>query len=53
MGVPWKDGIEFGNLLGTKISINKFVAYVNLPDLIKSGGMSEHGQTIAGMLIGG
>jgi CNT family concentrative nucleoside transporter len=47
MGVPWKDCLEFGNLLGTKISINEFVAYVHLGDLIKSGGMSERGITIA------
>ena len=30
MGVPPKDLVEFGNLLGTKISINEFVAYVEL-----------------------
>ncbi len=30
MGVPTKDLVEFGNLLGTKISINEFVAYVEL-----------------------
>lgn len=47
MGVPWKDCIEFGNLLGTKISINEFVAYVNLSALIKSGGMNERSQIIA------
>lgn len=47
MGVPWKDCLEFGNLLGTKISINEFVAYVHLGDLIKSGGMSERSITIA------
>jgi CNT family concentrative nucleoside transporter len=47
MGVPWKDCIEFGNLLGTKISINEFVAYVQLGDLIKSGGMSGRAEIIA------
>jgi CNT family concentrative nucleoside transporter len=47
MGVPLKDCIEFGNLLGTKISINEFVAYVHLGDLIKNSGMSERGITIA------
>lgn len=47
MGVPWKDCAEFGNLLGTKISINEFIAYVHLGELIKSGGMSERGITIA------
>jgi CNT family concentrative nucleoside transporter len=47
MGVPLQDCIEFGNLLGTKISINEFVAYVHLGDLIKNGGMSERAVTIA------
>ncbi len=46
MGVPWQDCKEFGNLLGTKISINEFVAYVHLSELIKSGGMSERAITI-------
>ncbi len=30
MGVPWQDALNFGYLLGTKISINEFVAYVDL-----------------------
>lgn len=30
MGVPKQDLLEFGNLLGTKISINEMVAYVEL-----------------------
>lgn len=47
MGVPLKDCIEFGNLLGTKISINEFVAYVQLSELIKAGGMSERAEIIA------
>jgi len=33
MGVPAQDIIEFGNLLGTKISINELVAYVDLTRL--------------------
>lgn len=47
MGVPLKDCIEFGNLLGTKISINEFVAYIHLSELIKSGGMSVRAEIIA------
>ncbi len=47
MGVPWHDCQEFGNLLGTQISINEFVAYLNLSELIKSGGMSERAIIIA------
>ncbi|MDZ7291360.1 MAG: NupC/NupG family nucleoside CNT transporter [candidate division KSB1 bacterium] len=46
MGVPWKDCLEFGNLLGTKISINEFIAYQQLADLIKSGGMSLRAEII-------
>ncbi|MDZ7265975.1 MAG: NupC/NupG family nucleoside CNT transporter [candidate division KSB1 bacterium] len=47
MGVPWKDCLEFGNLLGTKISINEFVAYVQLGETIKTGAMSERAVIIA------
>lgn len=47
MGVPWQDCLEFGNLLGTKISINEFIAYKDLSDLIKTGGMSERANIIA------
>lgn len=47
MGVPWQDCMAFGNLLGTKISINEFIAYKDLAELIKSGGMSERANVIA------
>ncbi|MFQ6618012.1 MAG: NupC/NupG family nucleoside CNT transporter [Fidelibacterota bacterium] len=33
MGVDFKDLLTFGNLLGTKISLNEFVAYVNLGEV--------------------
>ena len=33
MGVEWPDLLKFGNLLGTKISINELVAYVELNSL--------------------
>ncbi|MEE8424292.1 MAG: nucleoside transporter C-terminal domain-containing protein [Elusimicrobiota bacterium] len=35
LGAPWADAVGFGNLLGTKIIINEFVAYV---DLSKTAG---------------
>jgi len=44
MGVPAKDILHFGNLLGTKISINEFVAYVELGQL--KGVISERAFTI-------
>lgn len=53
LGVPWKDCLEFGNLLGTQISINEFVAYLHLADLIKSGGMSERAVILATYAICG
>ena len=36
MGVPWKDAVSFGDLLGTKIMINEFVAYMKLQSLTSS-----------------
>ncbi|MDW7679543.1 MAG: nucleoside transporter C-terminal domain-containing protein, partial [bacterium] len=44
MGVEWKDAVEFGNLLGTKISINELVAYVELTSL--KGTISERSYII-------
>lgn len=45
MGVDFKDVVEFGNLLGTKISINELVAYVDLTQL--KGVISERSYIIA------
>lgn len=33
MGVSWKDILEVGNLLGTKISLNELVAYIDLTNV--------------------
>ncbi len=44
MGVEYKDIFEFGNLLGTKISINELVAYVELTNL--KGVISERSYII-------
>ena len=30
MGVPWRDAPRIGNLLGTRMAINEFVAYSQL-----------------------
>lgn len=34
IGVPWEDARAFGSLIGTKIVLNEFVAYLNLSELI-------------------
>lgn len=40
MGVPWQDCLNMGWLLGTKISINEFVAYLELSKMIDSQALS-------------
>jgi CNT family concentrative nucleoside transporter len=34
IGVPWKDALDFGSLVGTKIVLNEFVAYLEMSKLI-------------------
>ena len=34
IGVPWHDSLHFGSLLGTKIVLNEFVAYLELGKMI-------------------
>ncbi|EJO5346761.1 NupC/NupG family nucleoside CNT transporter [Clostridium botulinum] len=41
MGVPWKDILSAGDLLGQKIVVNEFVAYAGLAKLIKSGAITK------------
>ena len=47
IGVPWNDAFNFGSLLGTKIVLNEFVAYLDLANLLKTGVMSEKGIMMA------
>jgi CNT family concentrative nucleoside transporter len=45
IGVPWQDANTVGSLIGTKIVLNEFVAYV---DLSKTQSvLTEHGRLIA------
>jgi CNT family concentrative nucleoside transporter len=47
MGVPWSEAPTFGNLLGTKIAVNEFVAYVDLADVTRQGLLSHRSIVIA------
>jgi concentrative nucleoside transporter, CNT family len=47
MGVPWKDARMIGNLLGTRMVLNEFVAYAALGDLIKLNVLDPKSITIA------
>lgn len=44
MGIEWKDLLQVGHLLGTKVALNEFVAYVDLAGL--EGTISERSFTI-------
>jgi CNT family concentrative nucleoside transporter len=51
IGVPWQDATTVGSLIGQKIVINEFVAYLQLADIVngKVAGvaLSEQGKLIA------
>jgi CNT family concentrative nucleoside transporter len=47
MGVPWRDAATVGNLLGTRMALNEFVAYAKLGDLMKASAIDPKSFTIA------
>ncbi len=47
IGVPWHDAFNFGSLIGTKVVLNEFVAYVDLTKIITAGSMSSKGIMMA------
>ncbi|MDZ7315328.1 MAG: NupC/NupG family nucleoside CNT transporter [candidate division KSB1 bacterium] len=47
IGVPWKEALDVGNLLGVKIAVNEFVGYAQLSEAIRQGMLSPRSITIA------
>lgn len=41
MGVPWKEAIDAGSIMATKMVANEFVAMLDLSAMTKSGALSE------------
>lgn len=41
IGVPIQDAMRFGSLIGTKVVLNEFVAYLELANMVKIGVLSE------------
>ncbi len=41
IGVPWHDAVNVGSLIGQKIIINEFIAYLKLSELIPTGILSQ------------
>lgn len=47
IGVPWKDALNVGSLMGIKLVLNEFVAYLRMADLVTSHQLSEKSIVIA------
>lgn len=47
IGVPWADAVNMGSLLGTKIVLNEFVAYLQLSDMVSNSVLSAKTTTMA------
>jgi CNT family concentrative nucleoside transporter len=53
MGVPWGDAFEAGALMGTKMAVNEFVAYLDMSALIKAGALQPKTVIIASFALCG
>jgi concentrative nucleoside transporter, CNT family len=47
LGVPWHEARVVGNLLGTKIAVNEFVAYVQMMNAVHGGLLGPRSTVIA------
>lgn len=50
IGVPWQDAATVGGLIGTKVVLNEFVAYMQLGEIVR-GGVEGVSLTPQGRLI--
>ncbi len=47
IGVPWHDALNVGSLMGVKLVVNEFVAYLRMADLVAAGQLSSKSIVIA------
>lgn len=47
MGVPWEDLVNFGQLIGTKMSVNEFVAFTMYDEMTNAGNLSPKSVVLA------
>ncbi len=47
VGVPWADAVNMGSLLGTKVVLNEFVAFLQMADMVEQGMLSPKTITMA------
>ena len=53
MGVPFNEAAQVGSLMGTKLVVNEFVAYIDLIPMVKSGVLSAKSVVIASFALCG
>lgn len=53
VGIPAEEAKAFGSLVGTKVSINEFIAYADLSAMMKSGAISERTAKLAAFALCG
>lgn len=53
MGVPWRESMAFGGLLGQKLVATEFIAYGTLAELLRSGEVSLRTAQIASYALCG
>jgi CNT family concentrative nucleoside transporter len=41
IGVPWADAVSVGSLIGEKVVLNEFIAYLHLSQIIPTGILSD------------
>ncbi len=47
IGVPWKDALNVGSLMGIKLVVNEFVGYLRMADVVAAGQLSDKAIVIA------
>lgn len=47
IGVDWSQSLQVGSLLGQKVVVNEFVAYLGLADFVAAGALNEKSVVIA------
>jgi CNT family concentrative nucleoside transporter len=53
IGVPWADALNVGGLMGIKLVLNEFVAYLRMADMISAGQLSDKAIVIATYSLAG
>ena len=47
LGIPWDDAARMGSLLGKKLVLNEFIAYVDLREMAREGCLSPRSVAVA------